>query len=145
MGDACDITCAVEKKFGCAAEAACLATCHEVFASNHACAAELQTYYGCYADKYMELASCSMPNDCVVPFGNLLLCIEGHCNTVACTHEEDVCSCPALCNNHAVQSVCVGADCTCFVNGAVVGTCTDAAIPICGLKESCCAVLYFME
>jgi hypothetical protein len=146
MGDPCAAVCAREQALGCAAEATCLTTCQQVLASGHGCAAEIRAYYACYAEHSAALSHCtSMPDPCVVPFGNLLLCVEGHCSTAACTHEEDVCSCPALCDDRAVRSVCVGADCTCMLDGAVVGTCTDASIPICGLKESCCTVLYFIE
>ncbi|MFO0761466.1 MAG: hypothetical protein U0359_33615 [Byssovorax sp.] len=123
----------------------CIVTCQAVQASNHACAAELQTYYACYADHVGELSACTMPDACVPAFGNILFCAENYCSTAACDHQESICTCPGICNNHAVISVCDGAECTCFVNGAVAGKCTDFSVPICGLKESCCTVLYFLD
>jgi hypothetical protein len=142
--DTCAKTCAAEHSFGCAIEANCAATCHDVFTANSDCREELSRYYGCYADHVAALTSCNMPAACVPAFGDYLFCADALCTTSACTDQEGTCSCPATCSGRAVKSVCVGANCTCFVGGAQVGTCTDGTMPICGLKESCCTVLHFL-
>jgi hypothetical protein len=41
-----------------------------------------------------------------------------------------------------VHAVCADGACDCLVDGVSVGTCSDGSIPICGLEQSCCTVLF---
>ena len=140
----CVTMCAAEASFGCTTKAACEKTCAGVLALPGDCSMELAAVDACYAVHTADLTSCARPSACDGPYGDYLVCVDALCVFDPCTDQQGVCSCTAMCASRAVKSVCKGASCDCFVNGNAAGSCSDGSDPICGLKESCCTVLYFL-
>jgi hypothetical protein len=142
--DACTVKCAAEKQLGCGVGSDCVATCESAFNHPASCGPELAKFYACYAEHAPKEQACTIPNECSIPFGGYLYCTDQLCMSDACDDQQGVCSCSGTCASKNVKSVCTGAECTCSIDGVEVGTCSDGSIPICGLKESCCVVRYFL-
>ena len=140
----CAVKCQAQENVGCVVPPDCVASCQEVFAAPNGCGAELAAYYECFADHAeAELDRCFIPPSCQSQFEAYIACGDAKCFTNQCGAQPDTdCNCDGFCGRHNVHAVCDDGACNCLVDSVVVGTCSDGSIPICGLKESCCTVLF---
>lgn len=142
--EVCATKCGTETQFGCSVGDDCRDTCQSAFDRPADCGPELASYYACYAEHAPKEQTCTIPSQCSTAFGDYLTCADQLCVSDPCDDQQGVCACSGSCAAKKVKSVCTGAECVCSLDGVEVGTCSDGSIPICGLKDSCCVVRYFL-
>lgn len=143
----CDALCAVGKQAGCYPDdpSSCVAGCVETYQTHPMCTAQLDAAFKCAIEK-VPSGGCSVDALCPAEGQAAEQCMNADgCGVSTCSGSPDTCGCETTCNGVTTSNECTqtqsGISCTCFVDGAQVGVCTDSNLE-CNLGTGCCSQFF---
>ena len=152
-GDYCQSACDQLVEHGCLEAdglSACIQGCIDVFNEYPQCASEIVAVYDCVVGSLVGEGCGGSDVDCNSKQFKYEKCIAGpmECVEAGCASGSGVCSCQGTCEGKELEAICEdgpsGVQCTCLINGEVVGICEDQELS-CAVLDGCCSDYYFFN